>query len=124
MKFYLLLFAMLILTASHAQEAVFYVHKPDIHFPRIDEGQVIEHTFVIENKGDVPLEIYSYDVECSCTSISFDTQPIPPGKSSSLTLRFDSSGKKGLQDRYILLETNTSKRKEQLHFEVWVRQGK
>lgn len=124
MKFILLLLMGITFTASYSQEAVFYVQKAHIRFPKIEEGRVIEHTFTIENRGDIPLEILGYDVECSCTSIKYDSQPIPPGGRLPLTLRFDSSGKKGLQDRYIILETNTSKRTELLHFEVMVRAGK
>ena len=124
MRHILLLFMGIKLTASFAQEAVFYVQKAHIRFPKMDEGRIIEHTFIIENKGDIPLEILGYDVECSCTSIKYDPRPIPPGGSLPLTLRFDSSGKKGYQDRYILLETNTERRTEQLHFEVMIRAGK
>jgi hypothetical protein len=124
MKFILILFTGIAFTASYAQEAVFYVKKSHVRLPKIDEGRIIEHTFTVENRGDIPLEILGYDVECSCTSIKYDSSPIPPGGSLPLTLRFDSSGKRGFQDRYILLETNTVRRTEQLHFEVMVRAGK
>jgi len=124
MKYYTLLLLGLICTASFSQEAVFYVRKPSFHFSKIDEGQIVEHTFIIENKGDIPLEILSYEVECSCTSLTYESNAILPGKSMPLTLRFDSSGKKGLQNRYITLNTNTKRVTEQLHFEVFVRGGK
>ena len=112
------------LTASYAQEAVFYVKKSHVRFKAIEEGRILEYTFIVENKGDMPLEILGYDVECSCTSITVDSTPIPPGGRIPLTMRFDSSGKRGFQDRYILLETNTARQTEQLHFEVMVRAGK
>jgi hypothetical protein len=105
----------------YSQEAVFFVRKPNMKFPRTIEGEVIEHTYMVENHGDAPLLISSYEVECSCTTISFPSKEIVPGTKMPLTMRFDTDGKHGYQDRVILLRTNTKKGVEELRFEVNVR---
>jgi hypothetical protein len=88
------------------------------------EGKVIEHTFIVENRGSIPLTILGYDVECSCTKVEYPEGEIAPGAKIPLILRFDTNGKYGYQDRVILLQTNTKKGIEELRFEVNVRSEK
>jgi hypothetical protein len=104
-----------------SQRAVFYVKKPTHKFKRTIEGDTVHHTFLIENKGEVDLIIYNYEVECSCTNVYLPENAISPGKKGELTFTFNTEGRPFLQDRKILLITNTKNQKEFLRFKVFVK---
>ena len=104
-----------------SQRAVFYVSNPKYKFKRTHEGDTLEHTFIIENKGDADLVIYDYDVECSCTNVIIPENPIGPNEKGALTFTFNTEGRPYLQDRKIRLITNTKKQEEFLSFKVFVK---
>jgi len=117
-----LLFAIITLLLNSApgfgQEAEFFVDKPIHKFSKTYEGVVLEHVFHVENHGNLPLIISSYEVACSCTKASLPKEPIPPGGTFDLKVTFDTKGKYYYQDRIILLKTNTRSGEEKIRFKV------
>jgi hypothetical protein len=107
-----------------SQRAVFYVKKPTHKFKRTFEGDTIRHTFLLENKGTSDLLIYNYEVECSCTNVYLPNRSIAPGETAELTFNFNTDGRPFLQDRKILLVTNTKNQNEYLRFKVFVKPKK
>ena len=101
-----------------AQEAEFDIDKAVIKFPKTQEGQILHHTFVVENSGDAPLIISEYEVACPCTKLTLPDHPINPGDIAELELTFDTKGKYYFQDRTILVHTNTSKGIHKLRMKV------
>lgn len=100
------------------QEAEFSVKGGAHKFPKTNEGEVLEHTFVIKNKGKSPLKIYSYQVECDCTKAVLPESEIAPGSQAFVKVTFDTEGKAYFQDRLVLLTTNTKRKTEKLRFKV------
>jgi hypothetical protein len=92
------------------------IHK----FEDTKEGVLLTHTFTITNTGDAPLIINDYKVACPCTKVELPSQPVLPGKSVKLKMSFDTKGKTYLQDRTIILQTNTKKKEEKVRFKVFV----
>jgi uncharacterized cupredoxin-like copper-binding protein len=122
-----ILFAFIIINYTalgFSQEAVFFVKKGLHKFHKSNEGDTLEHTFIIENHGDNDLIIYNYEVECSCTNVIIPEQTIAPGKTSTLTFTFNTDGRPFLQDRKIRLVTNTKNKEEYLRFKVFVKPKK
>jgi len=78
-------------------------------FGTINEGDVIEGSFKIYNKGKVDLIITNASASCGCTVPVWPKEPIKPGESADLTFTFDSKGKPGKQNKSITLQTNTEK---------------
>lgn len=121
MKKYLLSLIMSFLTVvSMAQVPKFEADNALYKFPDTREGEQLSHTFTITNTGDVPLIISDYKVACPCTKAELPTKPIMPGQSYKLKVTFDTKGKTYLQDRSVLLQTNTKKKEEKLRFKVFV----
>ncbi len=121
------LFAFIIIFYSalgFSQRAVFFVKKATHKFHKSNEGDTLQHTFLIENHGDTDLIIYNYEVECSCTNVIIHEQTIAPGNESTLTFTFNTDGRPFLQDRKILLVTNTKDKQEFLRFKVFVKPKK
>lgn len=101
-----------------AQEAEFFIEKPVHKFPKTYEGVVLEHRFLIENRGNAPLIISDYSVACTCTKAILPKEPILPGGTFELKVIFDTKGKYYFQDRLIKLQTNTKSGEETLRFKV------
>lgn len=91
------------------------VHK----FPKVNEGEQLQHAFTISNTGDEPLIISSYEVACTCTKVVLPP-PVAPGGTAEIVVKFDTNGKYYLQDRKIILHTNTKKKIEYLRFKAYV----
>tara|TARA_Y100001978_G_C23679259_1_gene428121 strand:+ start:59 stop:457 length:399 start_codon:yes stop_codon:yes gene_type:complete len=102
------------------QVAVFSPKYKTIRFPKTPEGKELKFSYEIKNKGKVPLELYSAEAECSCTSVTLPEEKIMPGHFGIIDVVFDTNGKYFFQNRIIYIQTNTRKRKEMLRFKVFV----
>jgi hypothetical protein len=78
-------------------------------FGNIDEGEVVTHEFSFTNTGKSPLIISSADGSCGCTVADFPHEPVQPGKTGTITTRFNSAGKPGHQEKSVTLKTNSSR---------------
>lgn len=101
------------------QSAEFFVQEPLHKFPKTLEGVQLKHTYEISSTGEIPLIITSYAVACPCTKVTLPG-PIQPGEVGYITMEFDTNGKSYVQDRKIILQTNTRKKEEYLRFKVYV----
>jgi hypothetical protein len=61
---------------------------------RVMEGEVIEHAFILENPGPGPVTIREVKPDCGCTTVEFDPE-VPPGGRTRIALRMDTSGFSG-----------------------------
>lgn len=84
--------------------------KTEHDFGTINEGDVVETTFVFTNTGNSDLTILNAQGSCGCTVPEYpkDT-PIAPGTSSEIKVKFDSSNKPGNQVKTVTLTTNTER---------------
>ena len=118
MKYIFTLIVLLNAALGFSQEAVFYVQKSTVKFPKTNEGDTLSHYFVFENSGTKPLKIERYEVECDCTVLDFPKYEIQPGAKDSVRLLFDTNGKYYFQDRTVLVYTNSKKKMTTLRFKV------
>lgn len=81
-------------------------HRHD--FGERAEKSKIEHAFVFENVGDAPLIISDHSVSCHCTTVLYPGEPILPGKSVKVLVRYDAT-KVGKFNRKIIVYTNAGK---------------
>lgn len=76
-------------------------------FGKINEGDVVEHTFVFTNTGNTPLIIQDAKASCGCTVPKKPEQPIAPGETGEIQVRFNSQGKPGMQNKTVTVTANT-----------------
>jgi len=100
--------------------AEFYFEKTKHKFPDTTEGTVLNYDFHFTNKGSQPLVITDYKVACSCTQIEFPKEPVLPEQKGVIKMRFDSTGKYGLQNRKIELISNAGQNPFVLSFKVYI----
>jgi hypothetical protein len=76
-------------------------------FGTVNEGDVVEKTFKITNSGNTDLIITNAQPSCGCTVPVWPKEPIKPGASADLFVKFNTAGKPNRQLKTITLTTNT-----------------
>lgn len=76
-------------------------------FGDIVEGDVVEHVFAFKNTGNSPLTISKATGSCGCTVPDWPREPIAPGQSGEIKVKFNSKGKEGEQDKRVTIQANT-----------------
>ncbi|MFT4855284.1 MAG: hypothetical protein ACI9UV_001458 [Algoriphagus sp.] len=95
---------------ANAQEsgATIIFKEKAINFGDITQGDKVSHTFTFTNSGNSPLIISNVAVTCGCTATNWPKEPIAPGKTSEISVSFNSAGKMGAQNSVIRIYSNAS----------------
>lgn len=107
--FYLQAFIILVFVACsfnvNAQAKIKFTEtKKDLG--KVRKGDVVSAEYEFKNEGDQPLIISNYEVECSCTTAEFPKQPIAPGQTGKVTVKFDTKSAYDRQDRKVEIISN------------------
>ncbi|WP_258103136.1 DUF1573 domain-containing protein [Marinoscillum sp. MHG1-6] len=86
---------------------VFEFSEENYDFGTITEGDVVETVFKFKNIGEAPLIIESAKASCGCTVPEYSKAPIGIGEEGSLTVKFNSKGKPGIQNKTVTITANT-----------------
>jgi hypothetical protein len=89
-------------------------------FGTIKEGDIVEYTYKFKNTGDAPLIIQGAQGSCGCTVPNWTKEPIPAGGTGVVTAKFDSNGKKELQNKTVTVTANTYPKQTVLKFKAMV----
>ena len=82
--------------------------ETDTHdFGRLNSGELVTYAFKFKNTGESPLLISNVSTSCGCTVTAFPRQPIKPGEESTIDVKFDTTGKHGIQKKMITVFANT-----------------
>ncbi len=96
-------------------------NKSNHDFGEISDGDIVETSFSFTNIGSSNLIISNASGSCGCTVPEYPKdQPIKPGESGVIKVKFDSSNKPGLQRKTVTLVTNTSAGKQLLNIKAIV----
>lgn len=112
MEFRHILYALLInllsiTTAWAAPELI--VDQGSFNFGSVAQGRKVQHTFRIRNGGDAPLRIKKLEASCGCTAVKPSSSVVPPGKSATIEVTFDSSSFSGKVVKTVALTSNAGK---------------
>ena len=77
------------------------------NFGFVKQGKVVEMKYELTNKGNQPLIISDYKVECSCTTVSFPKDPVLPNQKAIITVSFDTKTVFDRQDRVVEIYSNS-----------------
>lgn len=81
--------------------------EKDVHdFGKLIAGEKAVYTFKFKNSGKSDLVISQVKSSCGCTVPKYPREPIEPGGEGEIRVTFDSSGRKGMQNKAITIITN------------------
>jgi hypothetical protein len=75
-------------------------------FGSIEGGTAVEHIFKFTNTGTAPLVIVDAKSSCGCTVPTFTKEPVAPGESGEMLVKFNGSGKNQVS-KTITITANT-----------------
>ena len=76
-------------------------------FGVMDEGDVVTYYFEFTNTGAEPLILDKCKGSCGCTVPQCPKEPIAPGATGSIEVKFNSKGKKNKQTKKVTVTANT-----------------
>lgn len=76
-------------------------------FGRVIEGEKITYAFKFSNSGKGDLLITGVTSTCGCTVPEFTKDPLNPGENGTIKVTFDSSNRKGFQNKVVTVVSNT-----------------
>ncbi len=94
------------------------VDSPEFLFGKINQGEKVEHVYVITNSGKSDLHIRKVKASCGCTAVQPEKQVIAPGESVNIKTVFNSAGKVGNQNKTVTIITNDPKNSKLI---LWVK---
>ncbi len=92
----------------------------DHDFGTIKEGDIVEYTYAFKNTGEAPLIIQGAQGSCGCTVPDWSKEPVPVGGTGYVKAKFDSHGKKDLQNKTVTVTANTFPKQTELRFKAMV----
>lgn len=124
-NFILFSFALLLTIASLAQAVEGPKNGPIIAFIEkshdfgdIPQGEKVEYVFNFKNTGTQPLVISDVITTCQCTAKQWNKEPVMPGKAGQITVSFDSTGKMGINNKVITIQSNAVNASERVSIRV------
>ena len=85
-------------------------------FGTVKKGELVLLNYTVTNTGNAPLLLQESEVSCSCTELLYERSPILPGKSATVTIRFNTTSVWGRQDRYAYIYTNGKEKEIRLRY--------
>lgn len=82
----------------------------------------VTHTFTLTNRTKKPALINHAIAYCSCTTVSYDKRPVPPGKTTSIKVTYNPEGHKGVFRKEITIRTDNNKQMFKLRIKGEVKQ--
>lgn len=105
--------------AAAKQLPVMAFEKSEHDFGTINQGTPQETTFTFTNTGNAPLIITDATSSCGCTIPKFTKDPVAPGGTGELLVKFNGSGQNQVT-KTITVKANTEKGSELLRIKAFV----
>ncbi len=76
-------------------------------FGRVIRGEKVSYKFKFKNVGKSDLLISKVSTSCGCTVGHYPHDPVKPGEEGEISVTFDSTHKRGMQNKSITILANT-----------------
>ncbi len=103
-------------TAQPGALPVMTFKSDEFDFGDIIENQEVETTYEFTNTGNADLLISDCKAACGCTVPNWPHEPIKPGKGGAITVKFNSAGKSGVNNKVVTVINNTKEGSKDLKF--------
>lgn len=95
---------------NNDEGGVLWLANSTVDVGAVSGDSIVSGTLTLYNKGAVPVEIIKIFTDCSCSATSYSDQPIAPGDSLNVTLKFNPRGYKynRFRNRFRIRSTATN----------------
>lgn len=83
-------------------------------FGTVEEGTEVVKEFKFKNTGKAPLIVVNAKGSCGCTVPTWSKEPLAPGETGTMLVKFNTSGKPNAQTKTVTIKANTEKGTESL----------
>ena len=94
------------------------------NFGNMVEGEVVTYDFEFKNNGKKPLIISSASGSCGCTAPDYPHDPIEPGQTGVVKVKFNSADKQHHQEKSVTVSTNSRRGAHMLYIKADVTPNK
>jgi len=102
---FLFLFFTTNLWAQYAVPIITAAEKA-FEYGNVIQGEMARHEFTVTNTGEKELKISRVRASCGCTAAEPDKKLLKPGESTKIKVEFNSTGRQGIQRKYIYIYSN------------------
>ena len=92
----------------------------EVDFGTHNEGDILDTIFKFTNTGEVPLVISNVKTSCGCTTPYWPKNPIKPGETEKIKVKFNTNHKTGNQVKTITIHANTKNLTEQIKIKAYI----
>lgn len=90
-------------------------------FGEVVKGEVVEHTYIFTNTGNIDLIIDEVDPSCGCTTPEWTKDPVKPGEKGKIRVKFDTQHQSlGNKTKQVAVYSNTKPSRNLLQFSAQV----
>jgi hypothetical protein len=90
-------------------------------FGKVPEGPQAEHVFEFKNVGKEPLIISNANASCGCTTPEWNKEPILPGKTGKITVRYNTQGRPGPIAKSVYITSNAILEEGKDRYELFIK---
>ncbi len=83
-----------------------HIVSPHVNMGEAFEGQILSHTFIVENRGSRPLTLDVLNTSCGCTTARPIARDLAPEDESTIDVEVDTYGRTGLVKETITIRCN------------------
>lgn len=94
-------------TVDSTQAGKFEWETKIYDFGTVEEGTQVEYSYKFKNVGKAPLIVSNAKGSCGCTVPEKPTDPIAPGETGEIKVKFNSTGRTGSNSKDVTLTANT-----------------
>lgn len=84
------------------------------NFGKLPINAEVSTTFKFTNSGEKPLFIVDVETDCDCVTAQYSFDPVLPGESAEIVVKFNTSDRKGLQFHGLVVTTNGKTEEQRL----------
>jgi len=107
----LFVFITTIISAQQIKPQIFSPN-PEHDFGNVIEGNIVEHEYEIENRGNAILRLSFVRASCGCTAAQPTKRELLPGEKTTIKVQYDSHGRKGFEQKYVYVFSNDADNKQ------------
>ena len=107
MKKFIVLSLGLFFSLAAMSQAVVKFEKDSHDFGKIEKNGLANYDFVFTNTGDSALVISSVKASCGCTSPTWTKEPVQPGQSGVITVKYTTTSRVGTFNKSVTVNSNS-----------------